>query len=196
MTREKKAALMLEIRFRKFTVLNIKEANPLFKQQNLSVEQLSTNLKLLMQKTDLSLSSTATMEDLEQVLDKDLSKSSASPSSAAEQDDLPLKVWPPQLEEHVVVNCQDGWEVGEVAEVDGSGCVKVSFMKLKKLRLAEKAEHPRRFWIWPAVKETVEVKKDSVLALRPDLIVAKPPSTRRMVVFSVENAEIIDKFAG
>ena len=43
----KKSALMLEIRFRKSTVLNIKESNPLFKQQNLSVDQLSNNLKLL-----------------------------------------------------------------------------------------------------------------------------------------------------
>ena len=33
-----------------------------------------------------------------------------------------------------------------------------------------------------------------VVPIRPDLMVAKPPSTRRMVVFSVENAEIIDMF--
>ena len=58
---------MLEVRYRKFTVLNIKESNPLFKQQNLSVEQLSTNLKLLLKKTDLTLASTETMEDLERV---------------------------------------------------------------------------------------------------------------------------------
>ena len=53
--KSKKSALVLEIRYRKFTVLNVKESNPLFKQQNLTVEQLSTNLKVLLQKTDLSL---------------------------------------------------------------------------------------------------------------------------------------------
>ena len=62
---------MLEIRFRKFTVLNIKEGNPLFKQQNLSVEQLANHLRLLLQKTDLALASTATMSDLKKVLTGD-----------------------------------------------------------------------------------------------------------------------------
>ena len=70
----KKSALMLEIWFRKFTVLNIKESNPLFKQQNLSVDQLSNNLKLLLKKTDLALASTATMSDLERVLQDDESQ--------------------------------------------------------------------------------------------------------------------------
>ena len=63
------------MRYRKFTVLNIKESNPLFKQQNLSVEQLVTNLKLLLQKTDLALASTATMVDLQKALSVDDSRS-------------------------------------------------------------------------------------------------------------------------
>ena len=41
-----KAALTAEIRYRKFTLLKIKENNPLFKQRNLSVEVLVSNLKL------------------------------------------------------------------------------------------------------------------------------------------------------
>ena len=79
--RSKKAALMLKIRFRKFIVLDIKESNPLLKQQHFSAEQLSKNLKLLLQKIDLGLSSTATLADLEQVLSKDGSQTEASPCS-------------------------------------------------------------------------------------------------------------------
>ena len=92
------SALRLEIRFRKFTVLNIKENNPLFKQQNLSVDQLASNLRLLLQKTDLALASTATMADLEKVL-------SGEPQHERESQDyeqgIPvdqnLSVWPPRL---------------------------------------------------------------------------------------------------
>ena len=188
----KKSALVLEIRYRKFTVLNIKESNPLFKQQNLTVEQLSTNLKLLLQKTDLSLSSTATMTDLEHVLSKDKSQAEA-PASSEALSDSQLNVWPPEVGEHVVVNCEGGWEVGEVVEVTIWG-VKVSFMKQKKVAAADKGEHPRRFWVWPARKEVLDTEEQYVVPVRPDLMVAKPPSTRRMVVFSVENADIIDKF--
>jgi hypothetical protein len=98
--KSKKTALVLENRFRKFTVLNIKESNPLFKQQNLTVEQLSTNLKLLLKKTDLTLSSTATMADLELVLSKDDSQGEASPCSVSIQDEHLPNAWPPVVGEH------------------------------------------------------------------------------------------------
>ena len=68
-------------------------------------------------------------------------------------------------------------------------------MKLKKVATADPEEHPRRFWIWPAAEEVIATSQDYVLPVRPDLVVAKPPSTRRMVVFSVDNAEILDRFA-
>ena len=31
-----------------------------------------------------------------------------------------------------------------------------------------------------------------VLPVRPDIVLAKPPSTRRMLIFSIENADIND----
>ena len=96
----RKTALILEIRYRKFTVLNIKEGNPLFKQQNTSVDQLVTNLKLLLQKTDLALASTATMADLEKVLSKDADTPSDQPASLESDvipgDQLP-SLWPPDV---------------------------------------------------------------------------------------------------
>ena len=41
----------------------------------------------------------------------------------------------------------------------------------------------------------IATSQDYVMPVRPDLVVAKPPLTRRMVVFSVDNAEILDIFA-
>ena len=190
--KSRKSALMLEIRYRKFTVLNIKEGNPLFKQQNLSVDQLASNLKLLLQKTDLSLASTATMSDLERVLTGD---DQPHPTPTASLTDLVQSLWQPKIGEHVIVNFEDGWYVGEVLTEEENEEVQVSFMKVKKVATADPAEHPRRFWIWPAVKEVMGIKQVFVLPIRPDLVVAKPPSSRRILIFSVENADIIDKFA-
>ena len=96
-------------------------------------------------------------------------------------------LWQPKIGEHVIVNFEDGWEENEE--------VQISFMKVKKVATADPAEHPRRFWIWPAVKEVIGIKQVYVLPVRPDLVVAKPPSSRRILIFSVENADIIDKFA-
>ena len=192
----KKSALMLEIRFRKFTVLNIKESNPLFKQQNLSVDQLSNNLKLLLKKTDLALASTATMSDLERVLQDDESQveKESSETTLVQEHDQVSQVWPPAVGEHVVVNFEDGWYVGEVKTEDVNGAVDISYMKLKNVATADIEEHPRRFWIWPAKKEVLSTEHNYVLPVRPDIVIARPPSTRRLLVFSVENAEIIDKF--
>ena len=63
-----RSALVFEIRYRKFTVLNIKDDNPLFSQVNLTIDQLKENLKLLLAKTDRTMASTVTMADLEKVI--------------------------------------------------------------------------------------------------------------------------------
>ena len=185
------------MRYRKFTVLNIKESNPLFKQQNLSVEQLVTNLKLLLQKTDLALASTATMVDLEKALSVDNSTSegdTCSPQPASTEDRLSSS-WPPIIGEHVVVNFEDGWCVSEVKSVDEiNASVEVSCMKVKKVATADKSEHPKRFWIWPAKEEVFTINQEHILPICPVLVLAKPPSTRRMLIFRIDNAEIIDKF--
>lgn len=191
-TGSKKKALTLEVRYRKFTVLNIKESNPLFKQQNLSLDQLIINLKLLLKKTDLSLASTATMDDLETVILK-VGRDTQDESLLIEDEVVP-SVGQLDVGEHVLVNCEDGWHVGEVKACHGVGHVDVSYMKPKKVLNADSSEHPRRFWIWPAKEEVLETDLKHILPLKPDLVLAKPPSTRRLLVFSVENAEIADKF--
>ena len=86
-------------------------------------------------------------------------------------------------------------DVGEVTSGDVDGSVEINYMKNKKVLTADPTEHPRRFWVWPAKKDVFVTNKEYVLPVRPNLVIAKPPSTRRMIIFSIENAEIIDKFA-
>ena len=196
--KSRKLALSLEIRYRKFTVLNIKDSNPLFKQQNLTVEQLCTNLKLLVLKTDLSMASTATMDDLAKVLTKDaglVTEDQETEAAPPLVDSQLAGNWPPAVGEHVVVGFDDGWYVGEVTSEESDNSVDISYMMNKKVFTAHPAEHPRRFWFWPAKKEVIQTRREFILPVRPDLVIAKPPSSRRMVVFSIENAEIVDKFA-
>ena len=166
--KSRKKALMLEIRYRKFTILNIKENNPLFKQQNLTTDQLSTNLRLLLQKTDLALASTATMQDLEKVLNEDSNKSGEEDLTDRADVQPPDDInWPPAIGEHVVVNFEEGWYVGEVLTGDDDGSVDISYMKMKKVLTADPDEHPRRFWIWPALKEVISTKEEYILPVRP-----------------------------
>ena len=178
--------------------LNIKDSNPIFKQQNLTVEQLCTNLKLLVLKTDLSMASTATMEDLAKVLTKDaglVTEDQETEAAPPLVDSQLAGNWPPAVGEHVVVAFDDGWYVGEVTSEESDNSVDISYMMNKKVFTAHPAEHPRRFWFWPAKKEVIQTRREFILPVRPDLVIAKPPSSRRMVVFSIENAEIVDKFA-
>ena len=57
-----------EIRYRKVTILNIKEQNPLFRQRGITQDKKITNLRLLLKKTSLALANTATMTDLTKVI--------------------------------------------------------------------------------------------------------------------------------
>ena len=117
-----------------------------------------------------------------------------TPQPASTEDRLSSSC-PPIIGEHVVVNFEDGWCVSEVKLVDEiNATVEVSCMKLKKVATADKSEHPKRFWIWPAKEEVFAVKQEHILPICPVLVLAKPPSTRRMLIFSIDNAEIIDQF--
>ena len=64
------AALNLEIRYRKFTMTKVKANCQLLAQKNLSVEQKVKNLQLLLDSQALGLRALATMEDLEDVIQR------------------------------------------------------------------------------------------------------------------------------
>ena len=120
------------------------------------------------------------MSDLEHILSQDKSQAEA-PAFTEALSDTQLNTWPPEIGEHAVVNCEGGWEAGVYWGV------KVSFMKNKKVATADKAENSRRFWVWPARKEVLLTEEQYVVPIRPDLMVDKPPSIKRMIKFSVEN---------
>ena len=57
------------MRYRKFTLLNIKDSNPLFAQMKVETPDLISNLRLLIQKVSLTLASSVTMEDLKEAIE-------------------------------------------------------------------------------------------------------------------------------
>ena len=103
--------------------------------------------------------------------------------------------WPPKLGEHLAVNFEDGFYVGEVLEILDDETVKVSYMVPKKISTASVELNPRLFWYWPAQQDLMSTSRAAVLPLRPVLKLAAPPSTKRFVVFKLENLDFVEKFA-
>ena len=103
--------------------------------------------------------------------------------------------WPPIVGEHIAANFSDGFYIGEVIDIIDSCTVKVSYMSPKSILTAEAGEHERRFWIWPTNKDVFNTDKSCILNLKPCLTLAKPPSTKRMFIFSCDNAELLDIIA-
>ena len=56
-----------------------------------------------------------------------------------------------------------------------------------------KSEHPKKFLIWPAKEVFTAIKQKYVLPICPVVVLAKSPSTRRKLIYSIDNAEIIDE---
>ena len=184
-----KSALTHEIRYRKFTTLNIKDSNPLFKQRNLSNEEMATNLRLLLHKTDMALSSTVTMEDLEQVVEN------FDCNEFLSENDASVHQHPFRVGEFIAVNFVGGYLIGEVVGYVDEENIKVNYMRPKKVRTADVNEHPRRFWYWPRGKHAEDTRIDCILPVRPsDLILAVPPSTGTNLVFRLDNVDILDRF--
>ena len=207
-----RSALRYEIRYRKFTVRNIKEDNPLFKQMNLTTDELKENLRLLLTKTDRSRATTVTMEDLQGVIGTKNNRSEEIEDAVVNiedsvdrnedvaenyqltDNDSGTSNWPPKIGEHIAANFDDGFHIGEVIGIIDDDTVNVTYMKPKKILTASPDEHPRRFWIWPYPEETYATNRFCIQDLRPaDLQLAIPPSTKRMLVFSLGNAEVLSR---
>ena len=209
-----KAALTAEIRYRKFTLLKVKESNPLFKQRNLSAAQLISNLRILLKNSSLDVTCLVTLDDLDKVVgvsgeEVDSENNSEKTTTLEEKGDeseeeIPQQQvessfqagpWPPKLGDHLAVNFEDGFYLGEVVEMVSAETVKVSYMLPKKIATASTELNPRLFWFWPSKKDLMETHQAAVLPLRPVLSLASPPSTNRFVVFKLENLDFIEKFA-
>ena len=196
-----RSALVSEIRYRKFSLLNLKDSNPVFKQRGIPEHQLAENLRLLLDKAANMLSCDVTMSDLEKVVG--IIEEVVEENTTDDDEILTPAVasvqgpWPPKVGDHIAVNFEDGFYLGEVKRLDPKfpNKVMVSYMKPKKLVTAEPNVDKRQFWFWPSKEDLYETDRACVLPLRPVLQLAKPPSTRRFVVFKLENFDFIDKFA-
>ena len=209
-----KVALTSEIRYRKFTLLKVKESNPLFKQRNLSTDQLSSNLRILLKNSSLDVTCSVSLEDLDKVvgvsdeavvdsenndaemttLEESTDCENGTPQQQAESS-YKAGPWPPKIGDHLAVNFEDGFYLGEVIELVSPEVVKISYMLPKKISTASTELNPRIFWFWPSRKDLMDTHQAAVLPLRPVLTIASPPSTKRFVVFKLENLDFIEKFA-
>ena len=208
-----KSALTSEIRYRKFTLLKIKESNPLFKQRNVPSQQLVTNLRLLLQKSSVGLACSVSLDDLEKVvgedelveeviegrddMQKELMEVDSTPAMHELQAGSAVQAgpWPPKMGEHLAVNFEDGFYIGEVIAIIDEETVKVSYMMPKKIATASTELNLRLFWYWPSKQDVMNTNRRAVLPLRPVLKLAAPPSTKRFVVFKLENLDFVEKFA-
>ena len=139
--------------------LNINDSNPLFLQKNLSTDKLEMNLRMLLQKCGLTLASSVTMDDLERVIleddplisddvvenveDETMENDSVEDVADSYSDDEvsslgPLK-WPPAVGDHVTVNFDTGFKIGEITDIKENDKVRITFMHPKPF-----AQAPRR----------------------------------------------------
>ena len=122
--------------------------------------------------------------------------SSENPIAKDTSDDLAVRSdWPPRVGEHIAGNFTDGFHIGEVEEILDENTVRVSYMVPKEILTAADDEHSRRFWCWPRKKHMHDTDRSCILNLKPCLVLATPPSTKRLYVFACENAEILEIIA-
>ena len=132
-----------------FTMTNVKDSCPLFRQNNVSVETKVKNLQLLIYVQIMGYKATATMEDLESAIKEDVDidlesevGSDASRSRSIEEDTvssaakesiiLPGKTnfWPPK-KEFVSILLEDGFYIAQVNNVRDNK-IYVSYLKPKQ----------------------------------------------------------------
>ena len=122
----------------------------MFKQRNLPVELLVSNLRLLLQNSTLDVTCSVSLEDLDKVVGASVDETATScvSDTVDEMDDndaveysSEVQVssscqsgpWPPKLGDHLAVNFEDGFYIGEVIEIVSDEVVKVSYMMPKKI---------------------------------------------------------------
>ena len=208
----KRKAMIYEIRHRKFTLLSIKPSNPLFLQNKLSNEELEANLRMLLQKCGLNLVISVTMDDLESVIlqeeisphdvidDTGLAGEEASSNVDAEDttdndcgeeeySSLGPLIWPPSIGDHVTVNFDKGFKIGEITQINSTpNKVRIDFMQPKPFIKSS----PRTFWVW-GHKDSRWVHKDYVLPIHPVLELEREHSSSECVVFRLENLDVIQR---
>ena len=50
------------------------------------------------------------------------------------------------------------------------------------------------YWEWPVIDQIDTVHLKSILPIKPNIGIAVPPSTRRHIVYRLDNYDIVEKF--
>ena len=98
----------------------------------------------------------------------------------------PLK-WPPAVGDHVTVNFDTGFKIGEITDIKENDKVRITFMHPKPFAQAL----PRRFWVWGHQNSRL-VHKDYILHVHPVLEFERGHSLEKCLVFHLDNLELIE----
>ena len=185
-----------------FTMTNVKDSCPLFRQKNVSVETKVKNLQLLIYVQIMGYKATATMEDLESAIKEDVDidlenevGSDTSRSQSIEEDTvssaakeniiLPENHILAQKKEEFVL--EGGFYIAQVDSVQDNK-IWVSYLKPKQ-------DNERTHWMWPDIKEEEWVEQDFLMEVYPALIkIDSKLSTKRNIVYELLNEEVINVF--
>ena len=192
-------SLNLEIRLRKLTFTKVKASCPLFKQLKLSIDEKVRNLESLIE-SQLDLTALAEMEDLESAIREDSnSDGTAAPDDIQAMEDLNVTSDGDEEDvsfmkegEFIVGLFTSGIYPGEVTKISGD-MVTADFLIPANIR---KTNEKHRFWKRSSndQNEKYEIHKNSVLPIRPVLLISKY-STNRTIVYDLMNVDLILKFA-
>ena len=208
--------LNLEVRYRKFTMTNVKDICPLFRQKGLTVTQKVKNLELLLESQSIGFTANATMEDLE---------SAVMYESNADENE-PGNMQPATAAATVINESVVPIAIDEIAEADTTttservehatlssfwppietefvcalledgfyiGQVdKVREDQLHLIYLVPKSSDDRKYWVWPEREDKDWIRKEYVMEIYPSLSIARKLSTKRKVVYELMNEEIIN----
>ena len=185
------------------TPAEVIQLTTLFLQKKIEMNKLESNLRLLVQKCGLHLASEVTIDDLERVVMGE-STSLESESGGDDMDPEPSEgtsqggeknvsgplVWPPSIGDHVTVNFDAGFKIGEILELDKADNVRVNFMHPKAVDKCK----PKQFWVW-GYGHKRWVDKEFILPIHPVLELEVKVSSTKLLIFRLENLDVIEGFA-
>ena len=76
-----------------------------------------------------------------------------------EKSETVTEKWPPKLGEHIAVNFDDGFYIGEVINIIAGETVNVRYMEPKRILTASTEEDTRKYWIWSYPQEIFPTKR-------------------------------------
>ena len=190
--------LNLEVRYRKFTMTNVKDNCSLFRQQGIALTEKVKNLELLLESQSIGFNASATMDDLEnavmyeRVPDESIDELEITPSDKVQSFitknvDKPTEAetssssdpidntalssfWPPKKDEFVCALLEDGFYIGQVDQIRDD--------QLHLSYLMPKSFNDRKYWVWPEREDKDWISQEHVIEVYPSLRISRSLSSR------------------